>query len=141
MAATNYRNFFETVLTHLTKGDVDKFFAAFDPNVTWNIHGDNPWKGNYRSLDAVKKMHSDYKAAIKEAPRTKLLSLVVEGATAAAFLADECVGKDGKKYTIEYFFVMHAAVDATKIVKVENFIDSKQLMNILSQSTPMRKTA
>ncbi len=67
--------------------------------------------------------------------------MVVEGDKAAAFLLDEVVGKDGKNYNIGYALFIEVSKDGKKILKIDNFVDTHQILEIIKASTKKRLAA
>ena len=134
MVDSPQRSFLETVLSYYTNGEMDKFFGALDAKIQWVIHGKNAFTGVYGNLEEVKKGFQRFYGMLAAPPKQRLRYLIVEGTKAAAFLYDDVVGKDGKNYTIDYWFTIHLAKDNHKIVKIDNFMDCLQMQNVVQAS-------
>lgn len=134
------RKFMEHLFSYYTKGEMQKFFSCFDPHAVWTIHGSHPFAGEYKTIAALENCFSQLYDFIEGKPKQYLRYLVVEGNKGAAFLYDEVIGKDGEKYVLDYTLVLELSKDG-KIVWVDNYMDSEQLLHLVKVSQQKRKTA
>lgn len=135
------RKFMEALFAHYSKGEMEKFFSYFDPHTTWNIHGDHPFAGEYKTIANLENVFSMFYDYIEGKPKQHVRHLVIEGNRAAASLYDEVIGKDGKKYILDYWLLLELSKDGKKIVWVDNYMDSDQLLNVLKAKYLKRKSA
>jgi ketosteroid isomerase-like protein len=136
MAAID-RKFLERLFSYHTQGNMDKFFEYFDPNMKWTIHGESVLAKTYNSVEELKDALQKYLDSISGSPKRKLRYFIVEGNKAAAFLTDEVKGKDGKTYQLEYSLTLEFSNDG-KVIRVDNFMDSMTMHNILTSSEKKR---
>ncbi len=134
------RKFMEHLFSYYTKGEMQKFFNCFDPHAVWNIHGSHPFAGEYKTIASLENCFSQLYDFIEGRPKQNLRYLVVEGNKAAAFLYDEVIGKDGEKYILDYSLILELSKEG-KIVWVDNYMDSEQLLHLIRGSQQKRKTA
>lgn len=134
------RKFMETLFSYYTKGDMEKFFSCFDPHAVWTIHGNHPFAGEFKTIANLENVFSQFYTYIQGKPQQNLRYLVVEKNVAAAFLYDEVIGKDGEKYTLDYTLLLELSKDGNKIVWVDNYMDTDQLMQLI-RAAWQRKTA
>jgi ketosteroid isomerase-like protein len=129
--AEGHRKFLEDVFSSYSKGETDKFFSYFDPQVKWTIHGEHDLAGEHKSLEKIENIYKLYRGFLRDKPKHRLRHLVVEGDKAIAILLDEAVGKDGRNYNINYTFFIEISKDGKKIIKIDNFLDSQQLLEVI----------
>lgn len=135
------KKFMEHLFYYYTKGEMVKFFSYFDPHAVWNIHGDHPFAGEYKSIANLENCFSQFYNFIEGKPKQFLRYLVVEGNKAAVFLYDEVIGKDGQKHVLDYFLLLEMSQDGKKVVWVDNYMDSEQLLSLIRSGYAPRKTA
>lgn len=138
----NSRQFLQNTFSSYAKGDMDAFFKNFDPNVQWTIHGETEFAGTYKNIDEVREAYSRFLSYLSEKPKQKLRYLIVEGNQAAVFLTDEVIAKkDKKKYSIDYWFMVHVSPDGSKITKIDNYMDALQFSHVLEAGSKAQKAA
>jgi ketosteroid isomerase-like protein len=132
--AESHRKFLEDVFSCYSKGETDTFFEYFDPQVKWTIHGEHDLAGDRKSVEEIKNIYKRYTAFLRDKPKHRLRHLVIEGDKAIAILLDEVVGKDGRNYNINYTFYIEISKDGKKIIKIDNFLDTQQLLEVIKAS-------
>jgi ketosteroid isomerase-like protein len=135
------RKFLEDVFSFYCKGEMEHFFHCLDPQVRWLVHGEHELAGEYKDIHAVKEAYKRYADFLRDKPKHRLRHLVVEGEKAAAILLDEAVGKDGRNYNLNYTFYIELSKDGKKILKIDNFLDVQQLLEIIKASTAKKRYA
>lgn len=129
--AMETRKFMETLFSYYTKGDMQKFFSCFDPHAIWNIHGSHPFAGEFKTIANLENVFTQFYDFIEGKPKQHLRYLIVEGNKAAAFLYDEVSGKDGNTHILDYTLLLELGQDGKKIVWVDNYMDSEQLLRVI----------
>jgi ketosteroid isomerase-like protein len=135
------RKFFETLFSFYTKGEMEKFFGCFDAHAIWTIHGEHPFAGEYKTIANLENVFSQFYDFIEGKPKQKLNYLLVEGNKACAMLSDEVKGKDGQMHTLDYWLILEVAQDGKRVVWVDNYMDTQQLLNVVRAGYKPRKTA
>jgi ketosteroid isomerase-like protein len=135
------REFIEKAFSYYTQGKMQEFFACFDPHAIWNIHGNHPFAGEYKTIANLENVFSQFYDFIQGKPKQYLRRLIVEGNRAAAFLYDEVVGKDGKTYVLNYTLLLEMGKDGKSIVWVDNYMDTDQILEVIRASYRRAKAA
>jgi ketosteroid isomerase-like protein len=142
---SNSRKFYDDLFSYYTSNDNAKFYSYFDQHSEWKINGEHIFAGTYKNLDLVKASFQRFYQMLGLSPKSHLKQnlkyLLVEGNKAAAFLYDEILAKDGKKYIVDYSLVLEHSKEG-KITKVDMIIDALQLDKISKVcATKPRKSA
>ena len=135
------RKFMEKLFSHYCKNEMKEFFSYFDEHTIWNIHGNHPLAGEYKTIANLENAYYQLNQFYEGTPEQRLRHLVCENHKACAFLYDEITGRDGKKYQIEYWLLLEMSKDGKKVIWVDNFLDTEQLMRVMHSGKSTRKTA
>ena len=92
-------------------------------------------------MEGVKDAYKLYMSFLRDKPKHRLRHLVIDGDKAIAVLLDEAVGRDNRNYNINHTFYIEISRDGKKIFKIDHFLDSQPLLDIIKANSKKHKAA
>jgi ketosteroid isomerase-like protein len=142
MQSITDKKWVEKLLHHLETNELAHFFTHFSKEITWTVEGGSPISGSFHGLNqAEERIFDRLFDMLKNDPKIKVETIVVDGSTAAVLLYFKGDALNGKHFHNRQCWVMRFDDKTHKILEIRSFVDEASLIELFRDNATLRKSA